>query len=200
MIRAVLLDVDGVLAIPEELFSRKYAVSKGWEPQRFHNFFVGEFQQTLLGKLDLKELITRHQALWQWEGDINHLLDQWFQSENVPNKPLLSYVKILRSTVPCYLATNQERYRGEFIKQVMFPGFDGYFISNEMGIKKPDVAFFEKTIQVLQSSIPGILPAEILFLDDTPSHISGAKAAGISAHLYKSPEQAIQLLTPFIQK
>ena len=61
--------------------------------------------------------------------------------------------------------------------------FEKAYYSHLTGKRKPDTAIFE---QVLNEN--GLNPAETLFIDDSPQHIAGAKAAGLHTHLLTAPE------------
>lgn len=194
--RVILFDADGVLTIPEEFFSIIYSQEYGLDDTKFGEFFTGVFQEAIEGKADLKELIVANQDTWHWQGNIDDLLNKWFESENNIDQRSLAIVEELKQKqLPVYLATNQEKYRGEYFKQKMFPDmFDGYFISNELGYRKPDPKFFTKIIATLKEKHFDLKPQEIIFFDDTPSHVEGAKSVGIDAYLYESPDQARQIL------
>ena len=195
-VKAVLFDADGVLTVPEELFSNKYAQSKGLDTEPFKQFFRGPFQQALIGKAALKDLIQQYNDVWQWDGEVEDLLRQWCESEDLRNVPLIEYAQSLRkSGTPCYVGTNQERYRGNYMQEVMFKDlFDGFFISSEMGVMKPDIAYFEKAIDGIKAINAHVsAPQEILFFDDTPSHVEGAKRAGLQAYLFTDIEQVKEL-------
>ena len=194
--KAVLFDADGVLTVHEASFSAVYAREKNIDYSAFRDFFQGEFQQSLIGQADLKDLIRKHENLWQTNGKIDDLLARWFKTEDVRNEPLLRKVADLRHTnIPCYLATNQEKYRGIHIVNEMFKDeFDGYFVSAVVGSKKPSRDFFLSVIATISKEHPSVKPADILFIDDSLEHIEGAKAVGINAHLYESMPQVERLL------
>lgn len=150
--KAILFDVDGVLNnVGSELFSQKYARERGIDPELLVNFFRTEWAEVVTGKKDAAEAIEAHRHAWQWEGDLDDLFTMWFESENHPDQDALAIVTQLRERgVKCYITTNQEKNRGKYIKDVMFPDlFDGYFISSEMGVKKPDPEYFTHVINAI---------------------------------------------------
>lgn len=82
-----------------------------------------------------------------------------------------------RYRTACLSNTNPlhwQRVGGEF-------GFDGYFdrqyLSFRMGLVKPEAAVFEAVVADLK-----VAPGEILFFDDTPENVAGARAVGLAAH------------------
>ncbi len=194
--KATLFDVDGVLTIHAESFSTYYARQKGIDYRYFREFFQGDFQQALIGEADLRELIQRHHNLWRVEKDVDTLLEEWFTFEDLPNEPLIKLIKKLKArNTPCYLATNQEQYRGKHLVDTMFAGlFDGYFVSAFVGAKKPSREFFSTVVSTIAAKHPPVKAKDILFIDDSPEHVAGAMMAGINAHLYVNFEQARCLL------
>lgn len=186
MSKAILFDADGVLTLPEEMFSVVYADSHELDPMPFENFFKKEWEDFVLGKRDLKEHIRNHTDLWQWHGSPDELLEYWFKTEDIRNNEMIQLIKqIRRSGTPCYLATEQEKYRGGYMQNVMFKDlFDGYFVTAELGLKKSDPKFFEKIIELLNNGGLKTEPSDVLFFDDSQSKVDAAKSAGINAHLF----------------
>lgn len=195
-IKAVLFDADGVLTVPEEVFSLVYSKSHGLDTEPFEIFFKTEWQKIVTGKKDLKQSISENPALWQWNGTPESLLEYWFKAEDVRNEELLNLIpKIRTKGLHCYLATDQEYYRGEYMKQVMFKDlFDGFFISADLGVVKKDPKFFELIVKELKNVDPTIQAGNILFFDDSQSKVDSAKSVGLVAHLYTGTQQVKSLL------
>jgi putative hydrolase of the HAD superfamily len=192
MIKVVLFDADGVLTLPEEVFSVVYTRSRGLDPEPFEQFFKNEWKPIVTGKNDLKESIEANPELWQWDGSTDGLLEYWFKTEDVKNEPLISTIKELKTRgVKCYLATEQEKYRGEYMKNVMFKDlFDGYFVTAELGVSKTEPAFFEKILAELSD----FAPKDVIFFDDSQSKVDTACAVGIDGRLYTNVDQVTELL------
>ena len=195
-VKAVLFDVDGVLTLPEEVFSVVYAKSHGLDPEPFEQFFRNDWKPIVTGKKDLKEAILSNPELWQWDGDVDDLLKYWFETEDVQNGELVELIRKIKSQgIPCYLATEQEIYRGEYMKNVMFKDlFDGYFVTAELGVSKTEPQFFEMIIDELKLQYPDIQPKEIIFFDDSQSKVDTACSTGINGQLYTSVDQVANLL------
>lgn len=185
MIKAILFDADGVLITGDKFINhaqRELNIS----PEMTAAFFKGKFKECLVGKADLKVEIAPYLQKWGWTKSPDEFLTLWFDVEHHTNKPLLRAIENLRKTkILCYVATNQEKYRSVYIKDYMKiqPLFDGFFASNEIGFCKPDKDFFTFIIDRIN-----IKPEEILFWDDTPAHVEGAKEIGINAELYSDFE------------
>lgn len=53
---------------------------------------------------------------------------------------------------------------------------DGLYFSCDIGVAKPSTAFFMHIVTDL-----GLVPGQLLFLDDQPKNIAGARSAGLNA-------------------
>jgi putative hydrolase of the HAD superfamily len=194
--RVILFDADGVLTLPEEVFSVVYAKSHGFDVEPFEHFFRNDWQEIVTGKKDLKESIAENQELWRWGKSPEELLKFWFETEDVRNNELLELVSKLKAKgIPCYLATDQEKYRGEYMQNVMFKDiFDGYFISANLGVTKTNPKFYEMIVEQLQQKHPELAPQDITFFDDSQSKVDTACSVGINGQLYTDIKQVKVLL------
>jgi putative hydrolase of the HAD superfamily len=146
-------------------------------------FFTGPFNNATLGKADLKEIIEPYLKGWGWPDTAEDLLNYWFKEESYYDTELMDYIQHLRQQgTPCYLATNQEKYRIKYIREVMGfqDKFDGMFVSCELGSQKPDIAFFEK----MYSKLKPTDKSEIIFWDDLIENVGQASAFGYQAEHY----------------
>lgn len=190
-IKAALFDADGVVIVPQKVFSGQYAEKYGLDPESFEAFFREEFSDAITGKADLKDLIRKHNDIWHWERDPQELLDMWFAAENATDKALLEIIAQQRAKgMPVYMATNQEQYRAKYIREVLFPNvFSGLFISSEIGYTKRDPEYWVAVLGKLAIDVPDIRPDQVVFFDDSRDSIDGAKQAGIRAYLYEGIAQ-----------
>lgn len=166
-----------------DLLLKKYGISK----EQTDPFFTGEFQECLVDKADLKETIAKHLESWGWKKSVDELLDEWFKFEHNTDEELVEYLQFLRERgFKVYLATNQEKYRTQYILNKMGFGeiFDNIFSSAHVGHKKPSQEFFESIMKHLD----GINKEEIVFWDDQQKNIEGAKEFGFHAEVYTSLE------------
>lgn len=181
MIKVVLFDVNGVL-VNGEMFSDRYAAEYNVSKDKLLPFFNGPMQDCVLGKADLKESVTPYLSEWKWEKSPEELLEYWLKAEHNIDEPLVEYVQFLQDKgVKCYIATNQEKYRTQYIMKEMGFGdiFDGIFSSSAIGAKKPEESFYMHIINQLE-----LKPEELLLVDDDKENIDGAKELGMHAQLY----------------
>lgn len=102
------------------------------------------------------------------------------------NAPLTEFVRILREKHRVYLLSNAI---GPFLRRILeenglYSLFDGIIISSEIGLIKPDVAFFEKAVELLN-----VDPADAVMIDDNPHNIAGATQSGIKGLVFMDNEQ-----------
>ena len=77
----------------------------------------------------------------------------------------------------------------------LFPEmFDVVVISGEVGLRKPDTAIFELTIEKL-----GLAAERCVFVDDHPGHLKGALETGMTTVLHRSPDQTIAELEELLE-
>lgn len=184
--KAILFDVDGVLAVPQRQFLRRY---NELYPERdvseddVQAFFMGDFQDALVNKVDLKELLEQHRFRWKWEGSVDELMDIWFEADSGVNTPALDLVDQIRARgIRCYLATNQEKYRTQYLHNVMFAGrIDGVYSSAQLGVKKPDQTYYQMILNDLELQVE-----DVLFVDDHKPNIDSAQAMGMDARFVDS--------------
>lgn len=184
MIKAVIFDIDGVL-LPELFrFSERYTKEHNLPSDYLRYFFETEFKECVIGRADLKQVLRNHVQRWGWDRSINELLDYWFESDTVLDQQVLGIIRQLRKgNIKVYVATNQEKYRGKYLTEVLGLGkhVDEVFISAHLGQKKPHPGFYN----AIQKQID-LKPEEILFFDDDEENVKGAKGVGWQAYLYKN--------------
>jgi HAD superfamily hydrolase (TIGR01509 family) len=185
-----MFDADGVV-IQSQMFSFKYAQEFNINISKLDNFFKTDFQACLVGKSDLKIVIKPWLKKWNWSKSVDEFLDYWFKAEHKINFELIENIRELRkSKIKCVLATNQEKYRLEYMKKEMDfeTTFDKIYSSNLIGFKKPNIQYYTHILNDLNEN-----PSNIVFYDDRQENIESAKSLGINSILYnkdlKLPEQ-----------
>ncbi len=182
MIKTIIFDADGVLVFRKEYFSKRLGLSE----DVMKKFFEGVFQECLVGKADLKEELPKYMHEWGWEGSVDELLKEWFEGERELNQELLSYIEKLRKKgITIYVGTNNEKYRTEYLRDVVGLGkvVHKFYGSGHIGHLKPDHKFFQYIIddQKLDKD-------EVIFWDDFKENVKAARKFGIKAEYYYSFE------------
>ncbi|WP_377106853.1 HAD family hydrolase [Propionicimonas sp. T2.31MG-18] len=173
-VRALLMDADGVTQYPHAGWLTEMARLGG--PRFVADAFRHE-KTTLTGQADLRELLT---ALLERDGrdcTADDILQVWYRVEL--DERMLDLVDRVRAAgVTTALATNQQSYRGGFMLANLpyDEHFDHQFHSFQVGLAKPDPAFFTHIVETL-----GIAPSEAVFVDDMAVNVRGARRAGLQA-------------------
>lgn len=192
MIKAILFDADGVILKSHRYFTEVCAEKHSLSLESISPFFRGLFQKCQTGEADLKEAIAPYLEDFKWPKTLEEYLQEWFVSDSQIEESLLAYVASLRSNgIRCYLATDQEKYRADYVKNDLglSEKFDDLFFSCNLKSLKSDFNFFNQIIEQLD-----IEPSGIMYFDDDAANIEVAKSAGINAHVFTDLEQVKKII------
>lgn len=198
MIKVILFDADGVAISTTEKFGNYYAKTYGVSVEKMKPFYSGIFLEAIMGRADLKEILQPYLKDWKWEKSVDEFLQEWFLFEHKINKPLIADVKKLREQgIRCYIATNQEKYRTNYITKEMGFGeiFDGVFSSADVGSMKQNSKFFH---YILDKLAP-VKAEEMLFWDDEMSKLEAAQSVGIQVEQYFSYEDFLKKMDLYLK-
>jgi HAD superfamily hydrolase (TIGR01509 family) len=197
-IKCILFDADGVV-INSEMFGNKYQKDYNISNNEMLPFFINEFQDCLTGKKDLIQEIKPWLEKWNWNKSPEEFLSYWFKAEDKLDKNIINSIENLRkNNIKCYLATNQDKYRLEYIKNEMNLNntFDDIFCSCNIGFKKPDQNYYKFILASLKSK--NISSSEILFFDDCQKNIIEAEKLNIKSFLYKEYKDYDKIIKSFL--
>lgn len=76
--------------------------------------------------------------------------------------------------------TSEPHFRATISKHPCFGLFDQATLSFEVGVLKPDQAIYRDALE----KAVGLLPEEILYLDDIPAYVEAARSCGMQALAY----------------
>lgn len=181
-----MFDADGVL-VHAEMFSLQLERKYGITHEQVRPFYTGVFNLAMTGEADLREIIEPFLQEWGWSGSVDDFLQEWFEYEHVLDEEFLNNIQKLRAKgFKCYVATNQEKYRAQYMIDKMGFGdsFDKVFASAHLGVQKPDQLYYQKILEET-----GANKDEVLFWDDLEKNIVGAKKFGIHAEVFENVEQ-----------
>lgn len=204
MIKAAIFDVDGVIIVSNssrfsyKIFSQRIVEEYDASPESLSQFFNEVFPKCLVGKADLKNEIQQYLKEWNWDDSVDNILDYWFRNESNIDKRVLEIVEQLKDKgIKCYLGTNQEKYRIEYLKNKLGLGniFEDTFSSAYIGHLKNEPQFFEYVLGQLQD----VKSAELLFIDDSEDNIESARNFGIQAYLYQNFEDFQEYLAQALE-
>lgn len=172
-IRALLMDADGVTQHPHKGWLKEMARLGG--PRFIKDAFRRE-STTLTGEVDLRDLLTE---LLERDGracTADDILEVWYRVD-LDDVTLALVDRVRAAGVITALATNQQSYRGGFMLANLAyeEHFDHQFHSFQMGLAKPDPAFFSHIVETL-----GVEPEEAVLVDDMAVNVHGAQRAGLN--------------------
>jgi putative hydrolase of the HAD superfamily len=182
VIKAICFDADGVVVYPQMQFSKYLNEEHGISPEMTGTFFRGVFNDCLVGKANLSEVLPTYLEEWNWRGSVEEFIATWLKRDHVIDVRLLNAIQRLRQNgTICCLTTSQERNRAMYMKTKMGfqDAFDHLFFSCEVGSQKPDLAYYQHVEKVLD-----IEKRTILFWDDFEKNVIGAREVGWNAELY----------------
>jgi len=139
-------------------------------------------QSSMMGRLSPQEF---HQALCakiQVEIEFDPFIDIW-NSLLSEDRDMASFVAELASSHRLILASNTDAIHIEHSRRRfnVLGRFNRLFLSNEMGLIKPDPAYFQHILGELQ-----IDPADCVFIDDRSENVISARALGINSLVFES--------------
>ncbi|MFH1510272.1 MAG: hypothetical protein ABIF10_01165 [Candidatus Woesearchaeota archaeon] len=199
--RCVILDADGVV-IDKELFSAQLERDYGIRHEATQEFFSGVFQPCLVGKQDLKRVLVPYLEKWHWKGSVNDFLAYWFRSEYSINQKVMDLVQNQRRQgVSFYIATNQEKYRTEYMKHDMGfeKSFDDIFSSAYLGCKKDDRMFLSLMYESISRS-GRIARQDVLFWDDDIQNVEAAREFGFNSNLFDGFDGFRRVTNAFLRR
>lgn len=198
MTKGFVFDFDGVLTQAEK-FSVKYQKKFGISEKEMQLFFRGGFQDILIGKKDLKEEIAPYLKKWKWTGTLEDFLIYWFESDSLDERVIDVIESVKKSGAKCFLATNQEKYRMEYVRNEMGMGslMDEIFFSAEMGVKKSEKKFFQKMIQSILENF-SIESGNLIFWDNSLFNVEKAREVDIKSHVYKDFDDFKKIMNKYL--
>ena len=112
-------------------------------------------------------------------------------------EPVTRLVAQVKDRVPVYAFSNTNHAHRRAWAHRFAPAvalFREVFTSCELGLRKPERESFHRVAERI-----GVDPAQILFFDDTPENVEGARKAGLQAVLVRSPADVANALAPWLE-
>jgi putative hydrolase of the HAD superfamily len=184
-IETVLFDADGVIQGPTVDWRATLA---GFVPAEAADEFVLDLmvseRPSIAGKGDFREAVAEVLERWTATASVDEVLQLWHRFEADP--VVIGWIQELRAAgIGCHLATNQHSYRRAIMNDERHYAdwFDQSFYSCDLGLAKPDPAYFRAILAAV-----GKPASSTLFIDDNEPNIDGAREAGLHAELYDLSE------------
>ena len=195
-IEALLFDLGGVIIDIDfgRVFSRWAALSPLSAEQIAERFVFGDlYHRYERGEIGDREYFDSVREALRSDADDARVLEAWNAVFTGPNRVNLALVNRLSAQMPVFAFTNtsasHQRAWSRAYPDVV-AAFRRIFASAETGMRKPERRAFDAVIDMI-----GADPDAILFFDDLPSNVAGARDAGLQAILVDGPDAVRNGLT-----
>lgn len=195
MIKAIAFDLGGVvLASEQEQFYRHAQAAFGlpltkikevmWRHQpdlERGDLTISQFWQAVMSDLGQPYDAAKDDHLWS-----DHYVE-----DSIINEGILRLIDQIRDQgIKVVLLSNTHAEHVDLNRhRHIFEHFDVCFFSNEMRARKPEAKAYKYVLNKL-----GIEPVELVFFDDRPENVDGAKDLGIQAFKYHDSDHVISEL------
>ncbi len=181
-IEALLFDLGGVLINIDAQRAVRH-----WEPlsslsraQLQQRFTVDEaLRQYESGEIDTTAYVAHLRREFELHASDSAIVAGWNAILVSEIEPALQAVVAARTHFPCFAFSNtspahQVAWSSAFPR--VATAFDRLFLSFEIGARKPDIAAFRLVTDAIGKDAD-----RVLFFDDTPANVQGARDAGLQA-------------------
>ena len=195
MYTLLLIDLDGVIRLWPEHIDRQIEVAAGLPAGAIKRaaFSVDILEPAITGRctddewrraIELKLATTTGLAI------ATETIRRWSMSSGAVNAPCLQLVEELSESVRIALVTNATSRLNDDLRALgIQERFGSVFNSSQMGVAKPERAFFEQVLD-----ITGTDPSATLYVDDSGSNVNAARELGIQSHLFEDAQNLRRFL------
>lgn len=139
------------------------------------------------GHISTREFFNRFAMQTGYRGTLERFRDIW-QGIFSENEPMIAFAQELARTYEVYAWSNASEMHFPWLYE-RFPSlqfFKDDAISCYLGAVKPNRAYYERALEKC-----GLHADQVLFVDDRPENIEGAREFGIQAVQYTEPAETI---------
>jgi glucose-1-phosphatase len=180
----VLLDFDYSIA------ARRLADRSKVPPDKIRSFI--DYSPLLFrlerGQVTTEQFYQEVCAATGFDGPIEEF-SNFFSDVFVPIEPMVElHAALRRRGLPTFIFSNTNDLAVQHIRRnfPFYANFDGYILSYEHGVMKPDAGLYEVVERMC-----GRRGAEILYLDDRPENVAAGAQRGWQVILQESPEKSL---------
>lgn len=139
-------------------------------------------ESSMLGRLTPQEFHRTICEKLHVDMEYQHFIGIWSRLLSV-DEVMTEYVAELAKSYTLVLASNTDGIHFPYCLEhfSVLKSFDRYFLSHEMGLLKPDPAYFHHVLYELWAS-----PADCVFIDDRPDNVRAARNVGINGLVFES--------------
>lgn len=199
-IKAIIFDVGGVLVRTEDLTPRQQlAADLGLSLEALYDLVFSSDTGTLaqLGRISNDDhwQAVGHQLGLVWPDQVDAFRTTFFADDQL-DRQLLSFITTLRTKYKIALLSNASSNLRHWITTewgISDGTFDAIVVSAEEGVMKPNPEIYRIALARLD-----VAPHEAIFVDDFEENVEAARALGIEAVHFTSPEALMAELSSLI--
>jgi epoxide hydrolase-like predicted phosphatase len=187
--QGLILDYGGVLTSSPFASFEAFCAVEGLAPTAVRDRFRDDPEARALlagietGKLTAAEFEPAFAALLEVESE--RLLQRMFGGM-APDAAMIDGVRtIRRAGVRIGLLSNSVGDAAVYDRALLAELFDGWVISSEVGLRKPDPAIYELAAEQI-----GLPPRACVYVDDLPGNLKPARALGMATVLHRGDAAA----------
>ena len=199
-INGVVFDIGGVFEITEPMDEgRRWASRLGLTVEEYNSVTAPVWRAGSRGTITLDEVHRQLAAVLATDpGTIDRLMDDvWVAYLGVANEELIAYARDLRPRFRTGILSNS--FVGAREREQQAYGFedlvDTIVYSHEVGLAKPDPRIYELTCERL-----GLPADQLVFVDDVPACVDGARAYGMAAVQFTDNSTVIAELDRLLER
>lgn len=187
MLQAIIFDFGGVFSVEADIkkFLQNNAIKFKIDPEEVNKISSAIWAEARLGKIDSN-------IFWEKLGELVDMDPLEFKKYFIENTTLVEYklydfVKYhLKGKYKLAILSNQiESWLETVLEENNFREvFDFIITSYNTGLAKPDLAIYQKTLEILD-----LKAEECLFIDDLAQNLAPAKELGMQTILFENYEQ-----------
>ena len=187
MLEAIIFDFGGVFSVEADIkkFLQNNALKFKIDPEEVNKVSSAIWAEARLGKIDSN-------IFWQKLGELVGMEEIEFKKYFIENTTLIEhdlydFVKYnLKNKYKLAILSNQiESWLETVLEENDFREvFDFVITSYNTGLAKPDIAIYQKALEILK-----LKAEECLFIDDLPQNLVPAQELGMQTILFENYEQ-----------
>ena len=193
-IEAIIFDLGNVLLFFDwEIAANRLCARTGRSRHELDHFvmttpFVDQLSRGEMSSQRFFEIVVRDTG---FDGDFAEFARIW-SDIFTPNEPMIALARRLKGRVTRLILSNTNAIHMDYVfgKFPIVRELEGLVLSYEVGLLKPDPRIYELALQRF-----GLRAGRTVFIDDIPTNVEGAQAAGLHGIHYQNPDQVRLELT-----
>jgi putative hydrolase of the HAD superfamily len=138
------------------------------------------------GKISTEEFLDALYAIFDCRFPREQILESFNDIIVEDNPQIIPFVEQVRSRYRLAVLSNTCECHWDKVEQIssVITLFPDLFTSFELGVMKPDRSIYQHVCTALN-----VAPQDILFIDDLPENVEGAKSIGMKGIMYRNSDQ-----------